>query len=178
MGFSSRPNGTLLSAAIRAFASHCDLVLVVVGRNADALRSIIYAESGSLVCNPEPERGQFSSLQIGLQEVLNHGRDMAMITLVDRPPASRETLHALVRAFFRRQHGTWAIVPEYEGKHGHPIVIGREMIDAFLKAPAASNAREIEHANVQRITYLPTSDPAIAADFNTPEDYSPIQSPR
>jgi molybdenum cofactor cytidylyltransferase len=77
---------TFLSAAIRLFFSHVDEVLVVVGKNEAALAPIVYANGAALVINPEPERGQFSSLRVGLQEVLNRGRDAAVVTLVDRPP--------------------------------------------------------------------------------------------
>ena len=92
---------TFLSAAIRLFFSHVDEVLVVAGKNEAALAPIVYANGAALVVNPEPERGQFSSLQVGLQEVLNRGRDAAMVTLVDRPPVRNETLRALESAYER-----------------------------------------------------------------------------
>src|SRR5208282_391992 len=90
---------TFLSAAIRMFFSHVDVVLVVAGKNEAALAPVIYANGASLVVNPDPARGQFSSLRVGLQEVLNRGRDAAMITLVDRPPVRMETLQTLEAAF-------------------------------------------------------------------------------
>lgn len=171
-----RPHSTLLSSSIHALSDHCDLVLVIAGANADNLRPVIYGCGADLVVNPAPERGQFSSLRVGLQEVLNRGRDSAMVTLVDRPPLQPETLSALVAAFASRAHGTWAIVPEYQGAHGHPILIGREMIEAFLRAPATSNAREVEHAHQQRITYVETADPLVTTNLDTPEAYSSVQS--
>src|SRR5215471_12835857 len=87
---------TFLAAAIEALAPYTELVIVVAGKNAESLKPIIYAAGGVyLVENPWPEKGQFSSLQIGLSEVLNRGRDAAIITLVDRPPARPETIAAL-----------------------------------------------------------------------------------
>ena len=174
---SVQPGGTLLSAAIRSLSQWCDLVLVVAGKNADAIQSIVYSQSAFLVCNLDPERGQFSSLQTGLGQVLDHGRDAAMITLVDRPPVRSETLAMLVQSFSRRSHGTWAVVPEFEGKHGHPILVGREMIEAFLRAPVTSSARELEHANQDRISYIPVLDPLAAANIDTPEDYLSLHCP-
>lgn len=172
----SRPQSTLLSSSIRALSEPCDLVLVVVGANADNLRPIVYSCAADLVVNPVPERGQFSSLQAGLQEVLNRGRDSAMVTLVDRPPLQPETLQSLVAGFISRAHDVWAVVPEYHGAHGHPILIGREMIEAFLRAPATSNAREVEHAHQQRIAYCETSDPLVITNVDTPEAYASLQS--
>src|SRR5437868_2393970 len=168
--------GTLLSAAIKALSDYCDLVIIVAGKNETALRPVIYGCGAFLALNPNPELGQFSSLQVGLREVLNQGRDAAMVTLVDRPPPQSTSLQALTSAFANRNHDVWSVVPEYQGKHGHPILIGREMIEAFLKAPATSVARDIEHANQQRILYLPVNDPFVTANIDTPEQYASLQS--
>ena len=57
---------------------------------------------------------------------------------------------ALLSASFERAlaRGLWAVAPENNGEHGHPLLVNREMIDAFLAAPVTSNAREVLH--VQR----------------------------
>jgi molybdenum cofactor cytidylyltransferase len=169
---------TFLSSAIRLFSPHVDMVLVVVGKNEPDLAPIVYGLGASLVVNPDPTRGQFSSLQTGLHEVLNRGRDAAMITLVDRPPPKAETIQILDEAFEQAiRQGKWAVVPEYEGKHGHPILAGREMIEAFLRAPSTWNAREVEHAHPDKIAYVPVDDPLVAANVDTPEQYAALPSP-
>lgn len=170
--------GTILSTAIQALSEYCDMVIVVAGKNEPALRGVVYGCGASLVQNLAPERGQFSSLQTGLREVLNEGRDAAIITLVDRPPPRPDTIDALVKAFSSRDHGIWAVVPEYGGKHGHPIVIGREMIEAFLRAPATGNAREIEHANQAKILYIAVDDSLVTANVDTPQDYASLELKR
>lgn len=174
-GATARPGATVLSSAIQALSEFCDMVIVVAGKNEPTLRSIVEGSGGILVKNAAPERGQFSSLQTGLREVLDRGRDAAMITLVDRPPPQQSTLNDLLTAFAAREHGTWAVIPEYSGKHGHPILIGREMIEAFLKAPATANARDIEHANQTGIQYLAVNDPLITMNVDTPEEYKSLK---
>lgn len=171
----SSPGQTFLSAAIQALSPFSDSVVVVVGNNEANVAPAVYAAGASLVHNPAPERGQFSSLQVGLHEVLNHGRDAAMVTLVDRPPPNPDTLEKLRTAFEAAScRGKWAVVPEHGGKHGHPILVGREMIEVFLKAPATATARDIEHQNLQRIEYLPVDDPRVAINVNTPADYAAL----
>ncbi len=172
------PGETFLSAAIRLFSSHVDEVLVVVGKNESTLAPIVYANGASLVVNPEPERGQFSSLRVGLQEVLNRGRDAAMITLVDRPPVQTATVAMLKAAFERATaHRKWAVIPEYHGQHGHPILAGRELLAEFLKASETSNAREVEHAHQSEIEYVPVDDPLVAINIDTPEQYAALRLP-
>jgi molybdenum cofactor cytidylyltransferase len=162
---------TFLSAAIRALNSVCDFVMVVVGKNEAVLAPSIYAEGAALIVNPDPARGQFSSLQVGLQDVLDRGRDAAMITLVDRPPVRPATLETLRRAFATADLRIWAVVPEFSGRHGHPYLVGREMIAAFLRVPSNSTAREVEQAHQERIQYVPVDDAFVAMNIDTPDDY-------
>jgi molybdenum cofactor cytidylyltransferase len=168
---------TFVSAAIRSLSPVTDQVVVVVGENEPELAPVVYAAGGSVARNPAPEGGQFSSLRIGLQFVLDLGRDAAMITLVDRPPASSAVLGKLRAAFEASPSDIWAVVPEYNGRHGHPFLAGREMIEAFLKAPATSNAREVEHQHHDRLLYVSVDDPHVAMNVNTPEEYAELSNP-
>ncbi|HWY53629.1 MAG TPA: nucleotidyltransferase family protein [Terriglobales bacterium] len=171
----SPPTGqTFLSAAIQALQPFSETVIVVVGKNENNLTPVIYANGASLVRNPAPERGQFSSLQVGLHEVLSHGRDAAMVTLVDRPAAKAATLGALCSAFSEAASNVWAVVPEYNGKHGHPFLLAREMIEAFLKAPPTATARDIEHQNLQHVSYVAVDDPRVTLNVDTPEEYAAL----
>jgi len=163
---------TFLSAAIRSLERSTDFIVIVAGKNAHALAPIVYSLGSSLVTNPDPDQGQFSSLQVGLREVMNRGRDAAIITLVDRPPAAIATVEHLRRAFEAAPSNIWAVVPEFSGKHGHPYVIGREMIEHFLQAPSTGNARDIEHRYQDRIEYVSVNDPFVVTNINTPEDYA------
>ena len=168
---------SFLAGAIQLLQNICDFVVVVAGKNMAELRPIVYANSAYLVLNPQPELGQFSSLRLGLQAVLNRGRDAACVTLVDRPPAELKTVQKLKEHFLRGSPETsWAVVPQFEGKHGHPVVFAREMIEAFLRAQSSDNARAVEHQHQGRIEYLAINDPRVVLNINTPEDYASLQA--
>jgi molybdenum cofactor cytidylyltransferase len=171
-------DGTFLSAAIRALQPVTDLVIVVAGKNEAELAPIVNANAAFMVVNIAPERGQFSSLQLGLQDVMNRGRDAAIVTLVDRPAPAIATIEQLKDEFLSGKNDApiWAVVPEYAGKHGHPIVVRREMISAFLRAPSSSSAREVEHAVQKHVRYLAVDDPLIAANVDTPDDLEKLRS--
>ncbi len=174
----SAHGGTFLSGAIKLFLPYVDVVLVVAGKNQANIAPVVYANGASLVINPDPERGQFSSLQAGLQEVRNRGRDAAMLTLVDRPPVNAATVETLLEAFERATaKRKWAVIPEHEGKHGHPILIANAMLEAFLEAPETANARDIEHAHQSDMAYVPVDDPLVALDVDTPEQYAALKLP-
>ena len=167
---------SFLSAAIRSLSLSTDFVIVVAGENKAALTPIVYASGASLVVNPDPSHGQFSSLQIGLREVLSRGRDTAVITLVDRPPASAATVAKLRQAFEETPQNVWALVPEFAGKHGHPFIAGRDLIERFLREPVTSNARDVEHRYQDHIQYSSVDDPNVTLNINTPEDYAALLS--
>lgn len=171
---------TFLGATIDLLQVYSELVIVVAGKNAPHITPVVYAHGGFLTVNREPERGQFSSLQVGLQAVLNHGRDAAFIALIDRPPVLPRTVKALREAFLYADSTVWAVVPEVkrgdETIHGHPLLIGRELIDIFLRAPVTATARAIEHQYQKHIQYLPVDDPRLAMNVDTPEDYSRLST--
>jgi molybdenum cofactor cytidylyltransferase len=164
--------GTFLSAAIDMLKPVTELVIVVGGKNTNSLLPTIYQKGAFLTENHHTERGQFSSLKIGLQEVLNRGRDTAMVALVDRPAAKAGTARAIKQYFLESlESGTWAVVPEFEGKHGHPFIAGREMIERFLRAPQDATARDVEHAAQEHISYLAVHDPNVVMNVDTPEEF-------
>jgi molybdenum cofactor cytidylyltransferase len=166
---------TFLGATIDLLQAFTDLVIVVAGKNEAVLEPVAYAHGAFIAVNREAERGQFSSLQTGLQEVLSRGRDAALIALIDHPPVLPITVRKLLDAFLTPGLDVWAVVPEVRrGEqlvHGHPILVRREMIEVFLRAPADATARDVEHQHEQRIQYLPVEDARIAANIDTPEDY-------
>jgi molybdenum cofactor cytidylyltransferase len=166
---------TFLGAMIDLLQQVSDLVLVVAGENTPTLESVADAHGAFLVTNPKPERGQFSSIQVGLREVLNRGRDAAFLAPVDRPPVLPGTVHQLRSTFLASDPQVWAVVPEVSRGgstvHGHPILVGREMMEQFLRAPATANARDIEHAHNPHVLYVPVTDERVAANIDTPEDY-------
>lgn len=166
-------SATLLSAAIAALKPFARAVVIVAGHNENNLASIAAACGAMLVRNPAPEHGQFSSMQIGLQAAVDAGFENAMITPVDCPPLSAPSLAQLRDTFEQaRARGAWAVAPENNGRHGHPLFAGRKLIEAFLAAPATSNAREVKHAHAEKFEYISVPDPLLAADLNTPEDYA------
>lgn len=167
--------GTLLSAAILALKPFTEAVLVVASGNAEMLAPIVQSCGAFLVLNSAPERGQFSSMQIGLQAVLDRGLDAAMLTPVDCPPLSTASLQLLRDSFVAADaSGKWAAAPEHNGRRGHPLLMNRELMDAFLAAPVTSNAREVKRAHAERFEYVQVIDPFLSADMNTPEQYAAI----
>jgi molybdenum cofactor cytidylyltransferase len=176
-GVAASAGETMLCASIAALKPFTDAVIVVAGNNADKLAPVVSAQAALLVRNPAPERGQFSSMQTGLSEVLARGYNAAMITLVDCPPLSAASMKHLRASFDRAlEIGKWGVAPENNGKHGHPLLASRQLIDAFLSAAATSNAREVKHAYAEFIVHIAVPDSLVSVDVNTPEQYAALSA--
>jgi len=180
VGESTPVANTFLGATIDLLQPYTDLVIVVAGKNAPVIGPVAYAHGAFLTVNRHPELGQFGSLQVGVQEVLNHGRDATFIALIDRPPVLPGTIQLLRESFLYADTDIWAVVPEFkrgnETAHGHPILVGREMIQTFLQVPVTENARDIEHQHQQHIQYVPVDDPRLGMNVDTPEEYARLAS--
>jgi molybdenum cofactor cytidylyltransferase len=166
---------TLLSAQIAALRPFTETVIVVAGKNAERLKPVAEACGAALVVNPEPGRGQFSSLQTGLRAVLERGFEAAMISPVDSPPLGAASLTRLRDGFeLALARGKWAVTPENQGRHGHPLLAGRALMDALLGAPVTSNAREVKHAHAEFFEDVTVPDLHASAEMNTPEEYEAL----
>jgi CTP:molybdopterin cytidylyltransferase MocA len=163
---------TLLGEWIELLRPHTDMVIVVGGANSRNLEPIVYSIGGFLVENRAPELGQFSSLRLGLKEVLGRGRDSAIVALVDQPPVQPTTMDHLHSAFLGAlDQSFWAVIPEHDEHHGHPILLAREMIEKLLRAQLTATARDILHANATHISYVPVEDARVVMNIETQEDY-------
>ncbi len=168
---------TFLDRLISVFRPCCDPVMVVLGFDADRIRAgLRRASEARFVVNPEPERGQLSSMQCGLREMPPEV-EAAVFTPVDYPRVRPATVRRLVEAF-QQQRGTCVVVvPTCEGLRGHPVCIAREIFPEFLALPAESQARDVIHRYAGRTRYVEVGDSGILRDVDDPQAYRELQGP-
>jgi molybdenum cofactor cytidylyltransferase len=56
------------------------------------------------------------------------------------------------------------------GRHGHPVLIARALMDELLALPADATAREVIHRHVAGTRYVEVADPGILRDVDYPAD--------
>jgi len=160
---------TFLNRLIRVLSGVCDPVIVVLGYHAGVIRESA-AGRAQFVVNPAPERGQLSSLQTGLAAVPPESGGFLFVP-VDSPAAEAETVKGVTGAFAKRNASTLLVVPQFHGKHGHPVCAAMSLKDELLALPATAQAREVIHLHRAETLYVDVEDPGILADVDHPEDY-------
>ena len=147
-----------------------DLV-VVTGRDHDALVKVLSrGPSAPLIArNPEPSRGQLSSLLVGMDAVVRPDTEAILVTLVDVPMVAVSTVTRVVTAWERTRA---AIVrPAIGDRHGHPVIFDRALFDALRSAPLDAGAKSVVRAHAHDLLNVPVDDEGCLVDLDTPEDY-------
>jgi len=158
---------------VRVLGTSCNPVIVVLGYHADVIRPQVPA-TATIAINPDPSRGQLSSLQTGLAALPADADGFAFIP-VDSPAVAEDTVARLARTFERRKSETLFVIPRQSGKRGHPVLAVRSIADEFLALPPTAEAREIVHAHVDRTEYVDVDDSGIFTDVDDPEAYRQLK---
>ncbi len=148
-----------LSELIEALNTDTDMVLVAVGADAEALTPVVWAKAAYMV-QLSATASDADALRVMLQEVLNRGRDAALVTALDGHGLTVETVHRMVAAYCAADDEIWAVVPEAEMQQGHPVLMGRRMIELFLRGQKWNAADEILSANLEHVRTVKAGDPA------------------
>ncbi len=147
-----------MSELIDALNADTEMVLVGVGADAEALTPVVWTKAAYLVQLSETATAA-DALRSMLQEVLNRGRDTALVTALDGAGLTSETVHRMVAAYCASGDEIWAVVPEPEMQQGHPVLMGRRMIELFLRGQKWNAADELLSANLQHVLTIKAGEP-------------------
>ena len=109
-----------------------------------------------------------SSLQCGLRMVPREA-EAVLFSPVDHPNVDSATVDALARAF--REHRAPVTVPSYRGKRGHPVCIGRPVVEELLALPVTAQAVDVIHRYGGERQLVDVNDPGVITDVDDPEAY-------
>ena len=154
--------GTLLDACLANALASCERVILVANvQGNDLIERYSGPSRITTVINPRAETGLFSSIQCGLRRVEH---PFVFIAHGDMPFLTADIFDTLWDA---RDEG--AILPTFEGRNGHPVLLPRSMAQQMAKASPQDSARQWLMRAPHR--FLPIANPSILLDIDTPEHY-------
>jgi molybdenum cofactor cytidylyltransferase len=168
---------TFLDRLIRVLGTVTNPVIVVLGYHAAQIQAGVRGQA-TFVLNPEPERGQLSSLKTGLGALPPEAEGVAFIPM-DCPAVREDTVARLAQAFLVRDRETLLVIPRYRddrGEHpseqrGHPVFVGRPIAEEILALSTDAKASDVIHGHIPRTQYVDVNDPGILTDVDDPAAY-------
>jgi molybdenum cofactor cytidylyltransferase len=163
---------TFLSRIVRTFLeAGVDDVIVVVGHDADAIAQSMAeaAVRARLVLNPHYDRGQLSSILAGLAVVDRPGVAATLVTLVDVPLVSADTVRAVLDCYRRTR--VPIVRPTSGSRHGHPLLIDRALFPALRAAEPEAGAKPIVRAHASAAGDIAIADEGAFTDIDTEQEY-------
>lgn len=165
--------------------------LVVTGGLASDLDALVLGQGAELVPNPASEAGEMlGSLQRGLA-ALPAAVDAVLVLLGDQPMIGQDIIRAVIDAGRRAAESVMAheedgtgsgpgpgivpgqvlVVPEHEGRWGHPVLFGRDHVPELLALEHGARPRDLLLRRRDLLTVLRLGAEEILADLDTEADY-------
>jgi molybdenum cofactor cytidylyltransferase len=148
-------------------------LVVITGKDHDAIvdaitRSGLHA-SLRIERNPDPSRGQLSSLLVGMAAVVTPSTEGLLVTLVDVPMLKPSTVTDVI-AVWRRTRAP-IVRPAIGDRHGHPVIFDRAVLHELRRAPLNEGAKAVVRAHATEIVNVSVADEGCLMDIDTPSDY-------
>ena len=174
-----RPVPLVLLAALGLHEAGVDHV-IVLGRDADAVRACVADLGSSFVVNAAFATGMSSSLRTGVEYALEHWHtaDGLLVALGDQPLAGSGIVEVLVEHFrCAREHGRKALIvaPRYRGEIGNPVLFDRTLAPELLTVTGDGGGRGLVERDPTRGCDV-DFDRAAPRDVDTPGDVTALSA--
>jgi len=167
---------TLLERAVRSLRQGgCETIVAILPAGHAELVDLAARAGVTVLFNPAPLDGMFSSARIGLTHLLTEHANVAVIVIfpVDHPQIQVETIATLVAAA-EEPHAA-AVRPSYGGRSGHPLIVTRALAEELLRVSPAETLREALTKCGARIDTISVVDPGVLVNVNMPGDFEHLQ---
>lgn len=170
----------LLELRNKSFVEHCvdnllasrvGEVIVVTGHRESEVCRAIGDRRVRFAHNPEYQSGMASSIIRGVEAVSQNAR-ACVLALVDQPWIDASVINRIIETYEKAQ--TLLVVPTYEGKNGHPILLDISLKEEILRMDPARGLRQVVGAHLREIAHVGAADRGVLEDCDLPEDYERI----
>ncbi|MBH8575228.1 nucleotidyltransferase family protein [Nostocaceae cyanobacterium CENA369] len=157
-----------------AIASVCKPVVVVLGANAQQIRSEVTQPFVQVVENSQWNLGMSASIRSGIRSLSTYSEsiDAAVITVCDQPFLSSEIINLLVEAYHSLAKAI--VASEYAETLGVPALFSRTFFSELAALGETVGAKQLINRHLNQVFRVPF--PLGAVDIDTPKDYEELQA--
>lgn len=143
-------------------------VILVVGREAEAVMKKVAARPVMITVNPDYRQGMSTSIARGLDSV-NDSAGAVMLALADQPFIDSRVINRLIDEF--DTHNKGIVVPVYKGRRGHPIIFAIKYKDELLGLKGDTGGKEIIDRHPDDILEVAVDSEDIYIDIDDMKSY-------
>ncbi|MBW4828102.1 MAG: nucleotidyltransferase family protein [Clostridiaceae bacterium] len=157
---------TLIERCILGMYDVCSKIIVVGGHRVEEISDILSLYNKvELIYNNNYLDGMFSSVIKGISNI--SGEKFFLIP-GDYPAIKKRTYEEMLKL------DEDIIIPVYNGRRGHPLLMKSYLIDELLENPCYNTLRDF--IDEKGFNSVSVNDPGILMDIDTIEDYQKILS--
>src|SRR5436853_3212068 len=145
-----------------------DEVVAVVGHRADEVRERLAHLPVRIAINDDAESEMGVSISRGIEQI-SPDTEAVLLALVDQPAIPPEVIRLLITE--RKRTGARLIVPEYEGRGGHPVLIDLSFREELLNLDPQRGLRGLFDAHRAQALRVAVASPYVARDMDRWDDY-------
>ena len=154
--------------------SGVDEIVVVLGHEANLLRSRLEGKRVHFVDNPDYRAGLSTSVRAGM-EAAPKGADAMMIYLADQPLLEADEVRRLILAFAEaRRAGKSIVVPFFCNKRGNPVILDASYREMVLDVVGDAGCRRIIKRHPEQVFAVQMETDHVVRDVDTPEDFESL----
>lgn len=162
----------------RILASGVGQVIVIVGYQADMIRTLLVDYPVKVVYNPDYATGMTTSIQAGIREAPSSTAGY-MICLADMPLIGPEIYRTLIGVFFEKNRTEERVIvqPFFENTPGNPVIFSAFYKKELLALDFPEGCKPVVQANRAFVMRAEVGTDAVLLDADTPEAFKKMTAP-
>jgi molybdenum cofactor cytidylyltransferase len=154
-------------------APEIDRIIIVLGANREKIADKLNDSSLIYSYNEKFTEGMLSSVICGVRSVPEE-TEAIIVFQGDQPFINKSVISILVKAYSITGKGI--VIPLFNGKRGHPLLIGKKYFHEIEQLDASEGLRALSRKHDDDVFTVDTNEPGILRDFDTKDDYNKINS--
>lgn len=142
--------------------------IVVLGAYSSEIIKATGEDISKYCFNENYKNGMLSSVKCGITHI-SGGTDAVMIILGDQPMAGTSVINEVAGCY--RNNNDGIVIPVFEGKRGHPVVIDLKYRNDIINLEPGRGLKGLMEEKNDDIREISIRDGSILRDIDTPEDY-------
>ncbi len=144
-----------------------ETVVVVVGHRAEDIKDRLKNSGVSFAVNSDPDSEMTASIACAIPQLPVETKAV-LVTPADHPAVPAEVIARLISEWNR---GAALVVPTWNGRGGHPVLIDLSFRDELLRLDPGIGLRGLFDSHQTDVRRVPVNSNFIARDMDTWDDY-------